>query len=199
MSVLIKFPPINKEVHCLCQYSAVQVPLAGSMKSVAVLIHLSIGLILVAYSNAHQINGRAVIVYSTKENWFKASETCHKRGMQLLTINSAAENLEVVQLGNHFGLDSVWTAATDFGENRRWVWSTSGLDVAELYWRDGEPTDPKERCIEAAMNQYPSNWNDNDCRQKRPFICEEIVDSKENENPEVKGGLTLSEIFRRIG
>lgn len=150
----------------------------------------------------HEINGRTVFLHSTKENWFKASEICRKQGLQLLTINSPMENLQVVRLGNNFGLDSVWTAATDFGESRRWVWSSSGRDVAELYWRDGEPTDITERCIEVLMVQYPSNWNDNDCNARRPFICEEVVELERAEgdgNKEVQGPLTLAEIFRRIG
>lgn len=130
--------------------------------------------------STERVGGRHVVVYPGKVNWFRASEICRKRGMQLLTINSAKENLEVVRLGQDYGLEWVWIGATDLAHTRRWVWSHNGELVEVRYWRDGEPSDQKENCIEALMAGYPSNWNDNNCRSVRPFICEEVVDEADS-------------------
>lgn len=154
--------------------------IAVEMKSpLALAIALAV-LLLVVDSEAEQINGRKVVVHTGRLNWFKASESCRRRGMQLLTINSAMENLEVVELGKEYGLEWVWTAATDLAQRRQWVWSTSGQEVQCGYWKDGEPSNKKENCIEAQMEGYPSNWNDNECKRARPFICEEIPDFAES-------------------
>lgn len=152
----------------------------ASMKSLLLLVHLCLPLLFVSAANERsrafeRVGGRQVTVYTSKMNWFKAAEICKKRGMQLLTINSARENLEVVQLGQEYGLEWVWIGATDLGERRRWVWAHNGELVRERYWKDGEPSNKRENCIEAMSSGYPMNWNDNDCRRVRPFMCEEVA------------------------
>lgn len=132
----------------------------------------------------HQIADRRVIVFLKPANWFRASEVCRRRGMQLLTIKSAQENFEVVELGNVYKLEWVWTAATDLAERRQWVWSTDGQYVRNMFWRDGEPSTSSERCMEAQMTGFPSNWNDNDCRRLRPFMCQEVADGIEDDEEE---------------
>lgn len=153
-----------------------------SMKSIRLLQVMAIVLLAMVSGGEckERVGGRQVVVYPGKVNWFKASEICRKRGMQLLTINSARENLEVVRLGEDYGLEWVWIGATDLAHKRRWVWSHNGELVEVRYWRDGEPSDKKENCIEAMMAGYPSNWNDNDCRSVRPFICEEVLEESDS-------------------
>ena len=120
--------------------------------------------------------------------------------MQLLTIKSPQENLEVVLLGRELNLEWVWTAATDLGQSRRWVWATDGQLVKEFHWAEKEPGDKKEHCVEAKMDGFPSNWNDNDCKKIRPFICEEVVEGQEDDEDEEDqeeddGGVEYEEAF----
>lgn len=48
------------------------------------------------------INGRAVYFSIPELNWPDGSAECRRNGMQLVTITSAMENLQVVELGKLF-------------------------------------------------------------------------------------------------
>lgn len=111
-------------------------------------------------------------MHHSKKNWFQASGLCRRMGMQLLTINSAEENLEVAELGKLLDLPVFWTAGSDLAESRRWVWSTTGKPIEKTFWRKREPSNIDERCIETIVEEYPVSWNDNDCNKVRSFICE---------------------------
>lgn len=132
-------------------------------------------LALAAAGQTYQLNGRDVQVFTGKDNWFKASETCLKRGMRLLSIKSSNENKEVVGVAKDYGMNSTWIAANDLGESRRWTWSHCGVPVNETYWQQGEPSDVDMHCVEAVAEGHSHNWKVINCHEQRAFICEQIL------------------------
>ncbi|KAI8116530.1 hypothetical protein FF38_07353 [Lucilia cuprina] len=53
-----------------------------------------------------------------------------------------------------------------------WKWISSGDDISEFFWHDGEPNNESghEKCIHTWNGFF--DWNDNDCDRNLPFICE---------------------------
>lgn len=122
-------------------------------------------------SEAHYINHRAVEIVTRKENWFKASETCRRKDMTLVSIHSAGQNKDVAWLANEYGLESLWIDATDLGESRKWVWSGTGAEVKEFFWEEEESTEQDQNCIEVDTEGH---WKTVECGVLRPFICQKI-------------------------
>lgn len=124
-----------------------------------------------------QIGGRTVEV-QTKYflNMIDARDTCRSMGLQLLTINSAEENQEVVQLMQELGIARVWLSTMEIRgyAKRIWVLIPSRRNAnAYNFFQPGEPNDPTENCVEVKMVPGNArNWNDVDCLNWHQFICE---------------------------
>lgn len=54
------------------------------------------------------IFGRDMFVHTWVKTWYVADEDCRSKGMQLVTINSEIENVQVKHLEERFDLEVVW-------------------------------------------------------------------------------------------
>lgn len=150
--------------------------------------------LLAAHSLAYRINDREVKLQTGKANWFKASEACRRHGMQLITVRTVKDSADILSMGRDYGMDSLWTAATDLGNGGSWVWSTSGQQVSPTFWM--EPQDEEANCVEAVMEGVPTaNWRAVDCMEKRAYLCEQIED---DESERVQG-LSLFQLLAQSG
>lgn len=139
------------------------------MKSVAILTVL----LVATFSLSETHEDRAVKVFKDFVNWFKAAETCRRRGMQLMTVNTAKDSLYLMNLDRSEEVESLWTAATDLGESGEWVWFTTGQRVNKTYWAQWEPPRKNRNCIEALTDGEAELWRAVGCHELLPFICEE--------------------------
>lgn len=132
----------------------------------------------------YELNGRDVLVFLSRKNWFRASELCRSRRMQLLNIKSVKDNVDAIKLAKDNGLHSMWIDATDLADWNRWVWFSTGQEVNITFWDDNEPDNIEENCVEVIVEGLKKNWRTTDCQERRSFICEEVVKRRS------KGGLS---------
>ncbi|XP_046846401.1 uncharacterized protein LOC124440117 isoform X2 [Xenia sp. Carnegie-2017] len=102
-------------------------------------------------------------------SWEDARAYCVKMGGDLLSINSQAENTLIANKIASYHTDIFW-----FGlkrNNRKWIW-VDGNNADFTKWAWGEPNNylNSEDCGE--IYSRTGNWNDNNCQDRRSFICE---------------------------
>ncbi|KAG5900635.1 hypothetical protein JTB14_005912 [Gonioctena quinquepunctata] len=112
-----------------------------------------------------------------KTNFFGAMQYCKQQNMELLSIETQAENdrigLFLVEKGLTYG--HFWTSASKHANNR-WVWLATGQNIAYTNWYWTEPNNIpflNENCIEVRHEGTSGfTWNDLNCMNELLFICE---------------------------
>lgn len=120
------------------------------------------------------IGGRELQLMTTPANWMSAFEICRSYGMELLTLETLAENKELLSLGSRFCLKSVWIAASDRGRRFEFVWTNTGLRVTNALWSKGQPEDYLgiERCVAYQFEEPNVGWKVASCNNTVPYFCE---------------------------
>ena len=102
-------------------------------------------------------------------SWGDASAACLAAGLQLATVQSAAQNalLLTAAAGN-----VVWIGGTDAASEGAWVWSPSNTPLSYTKWNSGEPNNANggEDCL---MVNNVGQWNDDWCTSKRKYVCQQ--------------------------
>ncbi|CAG9855655.1 unnamed protein product [Phyllotreta striolata] len=115
-------------------------------------------------------------------NFYRAMQFCRQQGMQLLSINSEAENERIGKFVKDKGYlhNRFWTSATNLATANKWVWLSTGYDITFFKWYPGEPNkhNNTENCIEVGwFGTAGFTWNDLECsRTDKFFICEATSD-----------------------
>merc|ERR1719424_1460627 len=103
-------------------------------------------------------------------SWGEADAACLAAGLQLATVQSAAQNAALVTAaaGNQ-----VWIGGTDAASEGAWVWSPSNTPLSYTNWYAGEPNNANggEDCLEFNYGT-PGEWNDWGCTGKRKYVCQ---------------------------
>uniref|UniRef100_A0A3Q2YER2 C-type lectin domain-containing protein n=1 Tax=Hippocampus comes TaxID=109280 RepID=A0A3Q2YER2_HIPCM len=96
-----------------------------------------------------------------KANWTYARSWCKDQGGELAVIDNQSENdMEL----------PTWIGLSDILVENQYAWSDGVSPVLYTNWNGKEPNNAggTENCVE----MYPDGrWNDNDCLQKRGFVC----------------------------
>jgi hypothetical protein len=100
-------------------------------------------------------------------SWADASAACQAAGLQLATVQSAAQNEQLVTAaaGN-----KVWIGGTDAASEGTWVWSPSSTPLSYTNWEFGQPDDFLfgEDCLQL----HGSKWNDALCKKEKKYVCQ---------------------------
>ncbi|XP_072397777.1 C-type lectin mosGCTL-7-like [Diabrotica undecimpunctata] len=120
---------------------------------------------------------------SIKANFYAAHHFCRQQGMQLLTINSEAENHKISEFATNIGhgVETFWTSGTDLAKPKFFIWLSNGSPFTYQRWSNLEPTGLSgdgyrhiENCVElqrdSKLNDF--TWNDRYCLDEMNFICE---------------------------
>lgn len=114
--------------------------------------------------------------FSVKLNYLNAQIYCAnvKRGTQLASIHSAAQNQMILELIGYKGTKKVrtWIGGKRSGYRKPFRWN-DGTPWNYSNWKRGEPNlmFRNEDCLE--MNyKNAGKWNDVRCYQKKPFVCQ---------------------------
>merc|ERR1719424_552167 len=103
-------------------------------------------------------------------SWGEADAACLAAGLQLATVQSAAQNAALVTAaaGNQ-----VWIGGTDAASEGAWVWSPSNTPLSYTNWYAGEPNNANggEDCLQFNY-KIPGKWNDWGCFGKRKYVCQ---------------------------
>ena len=91
-------------------------------------------------------------------SWADADAACQAAGLQLASVQSAAQNalLVTAAAGNQ-----VWIGGTDAASEGTWVWSPSNTPLSYTNWAPGQPgpsrctSPPAQRCAAAAAASPP--------------------------------------------
>ncbi|KAB5523258.1 hypothetical protein PHYPO_G00150430 [Pangasianodon hypophthalmus] len=137
----------------------------------------------VVYSAEALIPHRYHFVNESK-NWSEAQIYCREKYTDLATIN----NMEEMKKLNHTlkteTAERAWIGLQREGTGE-WQWSLADQTFyrdGDTYrnWRSTEPNNCKknEFCVQLIMNY--GSWNDEQCNEKRPFVCYEENDTNTN-------------------
>ncbi|CAH1179054.1 unnamed protein product [Phaedon cochleariae] len=113
-----------------------------------------------------------------KANYFGAMAYCKQQGMELLSIESQAENkrIELFLVENGLTYGHFWTSATKSVDNVHWKWLSTGRDIVYTNWYWSEPNNIPivwEHCIEIRIEGTTGlTWNDLPCSRELLSICE---------------------------
>ena len=104
-------------------------------------------------------------------SWGDANAACQAVGLQLASVQSAAQNalLLTAAAGNN-----VWIGGTDAASEDAWVWSPSNTPLSYTNWYAGQPDNGGgggEHCLEFSWGG-PGKWNDGDCTVELKCVCQ---------------------------
>ncbi|XP_065348723.1 P-selectin-like [Cloeon dipterum] len=111
-----------------------------------------------------------------KGNWYLASQFCKSNGLELVSIETEAESIALVEaLGET--TDRFWLSGTDLGSEGKFYWSATGKNIGLFSdFSSGQPDNYKgnEHCLQLWTNTPNKTyaWNDNVCEHMYRFICE---------------------------
>ncbi len=119
------------------------------------------------------------------KDWNSAQAYCQgiAPGYHLVTVNGSQEEDFLAQQQQGHGLPIWWIGLNDHAEEGRFTWA-SGASAYNNFL-PGEPNDALtgEDCTQDGWGA--GRWNDFDCTDKKPFICEQ----SNNSPPVVSAGL----------
>ncbi|CAB3359276.1 Hypothetical predicted protein [Cloeon dipterum] len=100
-----------------------------------------------------------------KGNWYLAGQFCKSNGLELVSIETEAENIALVEaLGKT--TDCFWISGTDLGSEGKFYWSVTGKNIGLFSdFSHGQPDNYKknEHCLQLWTNTPNKTyaWNDN--------------------------------------
>ena len=116
-------------------------------------------------------------------SWGDANAACLAAGLQLATVQSAAQNalLLTAAAGNR-----VWIGGTDAASEGAWVWrgfANTWEHAAFQYenWYPGEPNDASSAAVpsnfgggeDCLMVNLDGMWNDDRCTTRKKYVCQQ--------------------------
>ena len=107
--------------------------------------------------------------------WVGADNACKRAGLQLATVQSAAQNALVRTAADG---NQVWIGGTDAATEGTWVWSPTNTPMSYTNWAPGEPNDNGgQHCLAV----YDSGkWDDTTCTSfATKFVCQTVLTSDE--------------------
>ena len=103
-------------------------------------------------------------------SWGDADAACQAAGLQLATVQSAAQDALLLTAAAG---STVWIGGTDAASEGTWVWSPSNTPLSYTNWYAGEPNGrTHENCLMKYTNQYGGLWNDARCTAKYKYVCQ---------------------------
>ncbi|XP_073822445.1 uncharacterized protein [Musca autumnalis] len=119
---------------------------------------------------------------SEKYSWHEALSECIRLKMTLVAVDSDCKRQKMAAL-SMYETPRVWIGGHDQIKSRQFQWISNSQIFEYTNWREREPNNNNEHCVEMI---YPSlKWNDARCDAKHGFICEDMPAVKEK-NREIK-------------
>ena len=126
------------------------------------------------HQQRRQLSPCTYTLMSDALSWADADAACQAAGLQLASVQSAAQNalLVTAAAGNE-----VWIGGTDAASEGTWVWSPSNTPLSYTNWYPGEPNNlvydnGNEDCLNFNWHA-PGKWNDGGCTAKLKYVCQQ--------------------------
>ncbi len=116
-------------------------------------------------------NGHCYKFVNEKMAYAKAEEHCQTEGSYLVEIGSQIEQYFLQGLVED---NDVWIGLQDKDQNGNWSHWNSGASLEYSNWYEGEPNNDHrdEYCTELRNEYWNGEWNDENCKLQRKFVCE---------------------------
>ena len=110
----------------------------------------------------------AYTLFHGRVAWAGAEAACQAVGLQLASVQSAAQNALLLTAASGY---KVWMGGTDAASEGTWVWSPSNTLLSYINWAIDEPNNANggEDCLEFHWN---GKWNDGNCATESRFVCQ---------------------------
>ncbi|KAI5628223.1 C-type lectin domain family 4 member F-like isoform X2, partial [Silurus asotus] len=112
-------------------------------------------------------------VSNDNKSWEESRQNCRDKGTDLMIIKSREEQEFI---SKHISsISGVWIGLSDRDKEGEWKWVDGSL-LTIKFWNQGEPNGKeKENCVEVYKTSNSIVWNDQQCSEKRNWICEQHV------------------------
>ncbi|XP_059609106.1 C-type lectin 37Db [Phlebotomus argentipes] len=125
-------------------------------------------------ARVYQVGTKQIYVSNWRTNWHQAYGTCRSLGMQMVTIESDADNRNLWDFVNAQNLGECWLGGTDLGTEGNWNWFPTGRQFVYTRWAPGNPNNlGGQHCLQF-WTRYPSFWDDDHCWREKFFMCEAV-------------------------
>ncbi|GAB0097997.1 hypothetical protein DMENIID0001_136860 [Sergentomyia squamirostris] len=133
---------------------------------------------VVGYTNnnarVYQVGTKQIYLGNWRVNWHQAYSTCRSLGMQMVTIESDADNRNLWEFVNSQNVGECWLGGTDLGSEGTWTWFPTGRQFAYSNWAPLNPNNlGGQHCLQF-WTRYPAFWDDDHCWREKFFMCENI-------------------------
>ncbi|XP_059400678.1 CD209 antigen-like protein C [Carassius carassius] len=110
-------------------------------------------------------------------NWTESRQDCHKRGADLIIINTSEENDFVKKITDR---REFWIGLTDSEVEGTWKWVDGSTlkDRTSGFWEPNEPNGKElENCVVTYLKKVPQlkGWLDVPCNGAHQWICEKNI------------------------
>ncbi len=124
--------------------------------------------------SSEEYAGKLYLYCTTAATWTLARANCLTWGYDLVAIESAAENTQVVNEAVSRSTGYWWMGFTDSTTEGTWVWS-SGSAGGYSNWASGEPNDSGKKGEDCGQLYRFADytWNDAACSGSLAYVCEE--------------------------
>ncbi|XP_059403948.1 ladderlectin-like isoform X2 [Carassius carassius] len=117
--------------------------------------------------------GRCFRFFNFPRSWIDAEKQCLGYDGNLASVHSYEEYIFVQIMIKYQTQETTesWIGGYDAVSEGTWLWS-DGSKLDQEIWAPGQPdnSNRNEHCL--MMNNQPSsNWNDNPCHIKKPYVC----------------------------
>jgi hypothetical protein len=104
-------------------------------------------------------------------SWKHAQDKCAAMGMALVTLDDPAENAAVFSLASAVGAEDAWIGLNDLSVEGQFTWTNGGAFFGGFC-----PGEPNQQGDEDCGQFFTAAgcWNDADCGQALPFVCERV-------------------------
>lgn len=94
--------------------------------------------------------------------------------MQMVTIESDADNRNLWDFVNAQNLGECWLGGTDLGNEGSWSWFPTGRQFVYTRWAPGNPNNlGGQHCLQF-WTRFPTFWDDDHCWREKFFLCEAV-------------------------
>ncbi|XP_046578502.1 perlucin-like [Haliotis rubra] len=107
------------------------------------------------------------------KTFWEAKQYCHHIGSHLVIVTTRCEQYF---LNRQAKANVYWLGATDIHKEGVWKWGDSHVMVYSN-WCPGQPDNGHgtEHCLQMLKTDWQYQWNDDQCYNRFPFICEKEV------------------------
>ncbi|XP_077196601.1 C-type lectin lectoxin-Thr1-like isoform X1 [Paroedura picta] len=120
--------------------------------------------------------GHCYGLFNKKLMWSDAEYECQKLGGHLASIHFPEEMSHLSQYIRKFikGYENIWIGMMSPHNDQQWQW-VDHTPITYEPWDDGEPNNFLflENCVELLYKKDYTRLNDNNCRRKQPYVCEQ--------------------------